>query len=83
VAIFIIFYSNNSFKSFWKQYGLDCIQEHQKIMNELEYVWFGKIGNKPDRKILNKTIKNDFNYVLLKESKKAYICQFEAYSEGF
>ena len=52
-------------------------------MNELEYVWFGKIGNKPDRKILNKTIKNDFNYVLLKESKKAYICQFEAYSEGF
>jgi len=32
---------------FANAYGLDCIQEHQKIMDELGYVWLGKIGNKP------------------------------------
>lgn len=61
--------------------GLDCIQEHQKIMNELGYVWLGKIGNKPAYKTLYKMVINNSAYILLKESKKAYICQFKSYSE--
>lgn len=62
--------------------GLDCIQEHIKILNKSGYVWFGKIGNKPSSKILNEMIENKSNYILLKEPKKACICQFEVYGDG-
>jgi hypothetical protein len=61
--------------------GNDCINEHQKIMNEKGFVWFGKIGNKPTAKALDKMLSEKSNFILLKEPKNAYICEFEAYSD--
>ena len=66
----------------------DCIEEHKTLLNKNGFVWFGKIGNKPTDKALNRMIEDNSNYVLLKEPKKAYICTFETYqhdipSEGY
>lgn len=60
--------------------GHDCIDEHKKVINEKGFVWFGKIGNKPTDKALDKMIENESKYILLKEPQKAYICRFESYS---
>lgn len=61
--------------------GYDCIQEHLKLINSSGYVWFGKIGIKPMKKKLEKMIKDNSKYILLKEPKNAYFCEFDTFSE--
>ena len=68
--------------------GIDCILAHKELILNNGYVWFGKIGNKPTEKVLNRMIEENTNYIMLKEPAKAYICTFETYqhnqpSEGF
>jgi hypothetical protein len=60
----------------------DCIQEHLNIIKSLGYVWFGKIGTKPMIKKLDKIRDNQSNYILLKDPKNAYICEFDAFSDS-
>lgn len=61
--------------------GFDCIQEHLELIKKHGHVWFGKIGNKPTAKVLNRMIEEKSNYILLKDPKNAFICEFEAFSE--
>jgi hypothetical protein len=59
--------------------GYDCIEEHKTLLNKNGFVWFGKIGNKPTDRALEKMIQDKSNYILLKDPSKAYICTFETY----
>jgi len=61
--------------------GFDCIDEHIKMLEKNGFVWFGKIGSKPASKALNEMIADNSRYILLKEPKKSYICEFENYKE--
>lgn len=62
--------------------GYDCISEHLKLMNSFGYVWFGKIGIKPMKKKLEKMINDNSKYILLKDPKNAYFCEFDLFSES-
>lgn len=61
--------------------GFDCIEKHLQLIKKYGYVWFGKIGNKPAEKTLNRMIEEKSNYILLKDSENAFLCEFEAFSE--
>lgn len=57
----------------------DCIREHLEILNNIGYVWFGKIGNKPASSIIEKMQKEKSNYILLKDARNSYICTFDSF----
>ena len=63
-------------------HGIDCIEEHQNVINKLGYVWFGKIGAKPKfgtiEKMLDSEVKS--NFIILKSTKECYLCKFDKYS---
>ncbi|MHC9388265.1 hypothetical protein ACYZFP_04920 [Clostridioides difficile] len=61
--------------------SINCVLEHKNVIDKEGYVWFGKIGSKPRREILNNLLREKNNYVLLKSKQECYICIFEQYKE--
>lgn len=63
-------------------HGIDCIQEHQNVINNLGYVWFGKIGIRPKSSIIDKMLDSELksNFIILKSAKECYLCHFDKYS---
>lgn len=59
----------------------NCIHEHQEVLNELGYCWFGKIGNIPSNKILNAVFKEEHPMIVLYKKGAAFICEMETSSE--
>lgn len=47
------------------------IQVHQNMINELGYVWYGKLGSALSRKTANKILSNEIPRILLIHSGKA------------
>lgn len=61
--------------------SIDCSYEHKKVIEETGYVWFGKIGSKPRRDVLDKILEEKTSYIILKSKYDCYICTFEKYIE--
>lgn len=61
--------------------SIDCATEHKNVIDKKGYVWFGKIGSKPRRDILDTILEEKTNYIILKSKKDCYICTFEKYTE--
>jgi len=59
---------------------IDTISKHKEMIIQRGYVWFGKIGSKPSEESINKMIENDSRYIILKDSKRTFICEFEEYT---
>lgn len=60
------------------------IQAHQNLINELGYVWYGKLGSAVSRKAANKILSNEAPRILLIHSGKAgrywaYISRIQYY----
>lgn len=61
--------------------SIDCAYEHKAVIEEKGYVWFGKIGSKPRRDILDKILEEKISYIILKSKNECYICTFDKYVE--
>lgn len=59
--------------------NLNCIEEHETILEKNGVVWFGKMGNKPRTELLEEMLVDDEGYVMLKNLKKFYMCRFDEY----
>lgn len=62
--------------------GVDCIKEHKQVIDSNGYVWFGKIGSKPQTTIIDKMLESELqsNFIILKSAKECYICNFDKYT---
>ena len=57
---------------FGEMFSPDCgtIQAHQKVINELGYVWYGKMGTQVSKHIANELLKQENTKILLVNSGK-------------
>lgn len=55
---------------FGEMFSSDCgtIQAHQKVINELGYVWYGKMGTQVSKHIANELLKQENTKILLVNS---------------
>lgn len=59
---------------------IDCIEEHKKLIEDIGYVWFGKIGVKPGEGKVKSILSDGIGYLILKKPDGVYICKFDEYS---
>lgn len=74
-------YSNHICIRYADLKSIDCSYEHKMVIEKKGYVWFGKIGSKPRRDILDKILEEDISYIILKSKDESYICSFDKYVE--
>lgn len=58
-----------------KQIVADCIELHQKKIDEMGYCWFGKLGTVPSKKSINAMLNEDKPSVILYARGSAFICE--------
>lgn len=62
--------------------NLNCTEEHIRVIEEHGYVWFGKIGNRPTERELIELNNSSPNYLILKNRKELYLCQYSSFSDS-
>ena len=58
----------------------ECIKMHKRVIDELGYCWFGKIGSVPSSKMLEPVFAEEKPIIILHKSNASYICESDAYS---
>lgn len=71
-----------------KQIIEDCIQLHQKKIDELGYCWFGKLGTVPSKKSVDAMLEEDKPMLILYARSSVFICEvsevvYDRPGEGF
>jgi hypothetical protein len=71
-----------------KQIIEDCIQLHQKKIDELGYCWFGKLGTIPSKKLVDAMLEEDKPMIILYARSSVFICEvsevvYDRPGEGF
>ena len=55
----------------------DCIELHQKVINENGYCWFGKIGVVPSAKVIESIMKEENPSIVLFSQGNGYVARLE------
>lgn len=60
--------------------NINTIKKHIEILNQIGYVWYGKIGITPSKKYFDDHLKEKITYILLTQPGRYYIAECVEYS---